>query len=89
MRVGFNENISYNGEVYHAQTEDGGLNNPVITTILFKGGAIIVSRRTSYADIIKTDRLDEIVTGLMKEQHRSVLNDLCSGAIQLKGSGGQ
>ncbi|WDT80574.1 MAG: hypothetical protein MPW14_01900 [Candidatus Manganitrophus sp.] len=38
MLSGINTDIQFKGEVYHVQTEDGGTNNPIITTLLFKGG---------------------------------------------------
>lgn len=79
MQRGFNENIEYNGKVYHVQTEDSGVKRPVITTIVLKGGAIIASKRTSYADISKFDKLDEVVRDLMKEQHDKVIEDLKQG----------
>lgn len=81
MNTGYNQNISYRGEVYHIQTEDGGRKNPVITTILFKGGVIIASRKVSYSDIIRSDKLDQVVKELIKEQHTGMLRDLRAGAF--------
>jgi hypothetical protein len=79
MHFGINENISYNGRTYHVQTEDGGLGNPVVTTVLFRDGTIVASRRTGYADIIKSDKLEVVVREIMREQHGSVLTDLWAG----------
>ena len=73
MNVGFNHNIMYKGEVYHIQTEDSGVANPHIVTLLYQAGTIIGSRKTSYADIIKMDNLDKVVEELMKEQHKEML----------------
>lgn len=81
MQVGINENFNYDGEVYHAQTEDGGVNNPVITTVLFRGGTIIASKRTNYSDILKSDKLALVVGQIMREQHRGVLKDLVTGIL--------
>lgn len=81
MNVGFNQNVNFNGEVYHAQTEDGGPANPVITTVLFKGGVIIASRRTNYSDIIRSDKRDLVVRQVMKEQHDGLIDDLKAGRI--------
>ncbi len=81
MNVGFNQNVSFNGEVYHTQTEDGGPANPVITTVLFKGGVIIASRRTNYSDIIRSDKRDIVVRQVMREQHDGLINDLMTGRI--------
>ena len=79
MVVGFNHNIQYKGVVYHVQTEDSGLGRPNIITLLYHGGTILASRKTSYADIIKIDHLEKIVEDLMKEQHKGMLRSLKAG----------
>jgi len=79
MVVGFNHNFSYKGQVYHVQTEDSGIKNPHIITLLYRGGTILASKKTSYADIIKVDNLDAVVEELMKGQHREMLRLLKNG----------
>lgn len=78
MVVGFNHNIKYKGEVFHVQTEDSGVANPHIITLLYRGGTILASIKTSYADIIKVDNLDQVVEDLMKEQHKDMMRRLKS-----------
>ena len=41
MVVGFNHNVMYKGEVFHVQTEDSGITNPHIITLLYRGGTIL------------------------------------------------
>lgn len=79
MNVGFNHNVMYRGEIFHVQTEDSGIANPHIITLLYRGGTIICSRKTSYADIIKMDNLGQVVQELMKEQHKDMLRRLKNG----------
>jgi hypothetical protein len=79
MVVGFNHNIMYRGEMFHVQTEDSGINNPHIITLLYRGGTIIASRKTGYADILKIENLEKVVEELMKEQHKDVLRRLKNG----------
>lgn len=79
MVVGFNHNFRYAGEIYHIQTEDSGLRSPNIVTLLYQGGTILASKKTSYADIAKVDNLDQVVEELMKEQHKNMLRDLKAG----------
>ena len=79
MVVGFNHNFSYKGQVYHVQTEDSGIRNPHIITLLYRGGTILASKKTSYADIIKIDSLETVVEELMKTQHREMLRLLKNG----------
>jgi hypothetical protein len=79
MVVGFNHNFRYRGEVYHIQTEDSGVKSPNIVSLLYQGGTILASKKTSYADISKVDNLDKVVEELMKEQHKGMLRSLKSG----------
>jgi hypothetical protein len=79
MVVGFNHNFRYKGEVYHIQTEDSGVRSPNIVTLLYQGGTILGSKKTSYADIAKVDNLDQVVEELMKEQHKEMLRSLKAG----------
>jgi len=79
MVLGFNHNVVYKGEVFHVQTEDSGVNNPHIITLLYRGGVILCSKKTSYADILMMDNLESVVEELMKAQHRDMLRRLKSG----------
>jgi hypothetical protein len=79
MVVGFNHNFRYRGEVYHVQTEDSGRKNPHIITLLYHGGTILASKKTSYADIATTDHLERVVEDLMKTQHKEMLRRLKDG----------
>ena len=76
MIVGFNHNITYRGVSFHVQTEDSGLKSPHLVTLLYHGGTIISSQRTSYADIVKVDNLDRVIEELAKEQHKGMLRRL-------------
>lgn len=79
MIVGFNHNVTYQGVGFHVQTEDGGLKRPQLVTLLYHGGTIIVSQKTTYADIVKVDDLDHVVEDLAKEQHKEMLRGLTKG----------
>lgn len=79
MVLGYNHNIMYKGEVFHVQTEDSGIATPHIITLLYKGGVILCSRKTSYADILKIESLEEVVAELMKEQHKEMMRRLKAG----------
>ena len=79
MIVGFNHNVTYRGVGFHVQTEDSGLKSPQLITLLYHGGTIISSQKTTYADIIKVDNLEQVVEELAKEQHKGMLRRLTSG----------
>lgn len=79
MLVGYNTNISYKGDVYHVQTEDSGQTNPLIVTLLYHKGAILASRKTSYAQIISDPDFGEKVRRIMLIQHKGMIKELLSG----------
>jgi hypothetical protein len=79
MVLGFNHNVVYKGEVFHVQTEDSGIKNPHIITLLYRGGVILCSKKTSYADILMMDNLDSVIEELMKAQHKELMRRLKSG----------
>lgn len=84
MVLGFNHNLMYKGEVFHVQTEDSGVANPHIITLLYRGGVIISSKKTSYSDILKMDNLEVVVEELMKEQHKEIMRRLKTGEFDEK-----
>ena len=79
MIVGFNHNILYQGVGFHVQTEDSGLKSPSLVTLLYHGGTIVSSQKTSYADILDVDNLNHVVEELAKEQHKGMLRRLTKG----------
>jgi hypothetical protein len=84
MVLGFNHNLTYKSELFHVQTEDSGVANPHIITLLYRGGVIISSKKTSYADILKMDCLETVVEELMKEQHKEMMRNLKAGNFDEK-----
>jgi hypothetical protein len=83
MLTGYNTDFKFQGKIYHVQTEDGGVNSPFITSLLYSKGEILASRKTSYADIAKADCLDEVVREIMMEQHKQMIRDLMHGKLDL------
>ncbi|MEW5739784.1 MAG: hypothetical protein AB1938_12710 [Myxococcota bacterium] len=87
--TGFNHNIKHKGKVYHVQTEDSGVANPHIITHLFVGGNILATKKSSYADIVKSENLPELVRELMEEQHKEMLRNLINGSYDNVDKGAQ
>lgn len=79
MLVGYNTNVPYKGKLYHVQTEDNGLKNPVIVTLLYYQGAILASKKTSYRHLVEEPDWKKKVEDMMKEQHKTLMKELISG----------
>jgi hypothetical protein len=79
-QMGFNNNVKYQGQVFHVQTEDSGLDAPHIITHLFAdGGRIIKSHKRSYAPDVHRPDVAQHVRGLMKGQHMEMVLHLREG----------
>ncbi len=84
MITGFNTDVTYRGVVYHVQTEDKGTDNPLIETLIYKGGEILGSRRLPYAEL--AERHDEkAITHLMEEQHTAMIAEVRRGKFDPEG----
>ena len=77
--TGFNTDVRYRGLVYHVQTEDKGKDNPLIETLIYKGGEILASRRLPYADIVSGPDTEKAITHLMEEQHKAMILEVKKG----------
>lgn len=77
--TGFNSDVKYKGKVYHVQTEDKGTENPLIETLIYKGGEILASRRLPYKDLIEGDDTEAAISHLMEEQHNTMILEVKRG----------
>ena len=58
MITGFNTDVKHKNRVFHIQTEDKGEANPCVESLVYVGGEILATKRTSYAEIV-ADGVDE------------------------------
>jgi hypothetical protein len=79
--TGFNSDVKYKGLVYHVQTEDKGQVNPLIETLIYRGGEILASRRLPYAEITEGDNAEETISRLMEEQHNAMILEVKRGGF--------
>ncbi len=78
MITGFNTDVKYRGVVYHVQTEDKGTANPLIETLIYKGGEILGSRRLPYGELVKNHD-EAAITKLMEDQHKAMIMEVKRG----------
>ena len=78
MIFGFNTDVPVKSAVYHVQTEDRGVRNPVIESIIYIGGRIVDQVRTPYLPQVAGP--SQIETMLHK-QHRQLVESIRSGSF--------
>ena len=82
MITGFNTDIEHDGVVYHVQTEDKGLDSPLILSLVYSGGAILASKRSRYEDLIVSGFDEELLAQRLKRQHRLICAAINAGRIE-------
>ena len=87
--TGFNTDVKHRGLVYHVQTEDKGKDNPLIETLIYKGGEILASRRLPYSELIQDTDAEKAITKLMEEQHKAMILEVKRGKLRAARGAGQ
>ena len=81
MLTGYNTDITHKGVVYHIQTEDGGETNPFIVSLVYQGGRILASKKTSYKQILGSDSLLSELRQMLEDQHRNMIRAIVKGTL--------
>lgn len=80
MITGYNTDVRHGNRVFHVQTEDKGLGNPKIETLIYVGGEILDSYRGGYDDLIANGVPSEsLIQDRMNDQHKAVIRDIKNG----------
>lgn len=82
MITGFNTDIEHDGVVYHVQTEDKGIETPLILSLVYSGGAILASKRSRYEDLIAAGYSDEALSERLTRQHKLICAAIHAGRIE-------
>jgi hypothetical protein len=80
--TGFNTDVEHDGVVYHVQTEDKGLDSPLILSLVYTGGAILASKRSPYQDLIEQGFDEAVLADRLKRQHRLICAAIRAGRVE-------
>jgi hypothetical protein len=80
--TGYNTDVPHEGVVYHVQTEDKGLETPIILSLVYVGGAILASKRAPYDDLIAAGFDEAILAERIQRQHKLICAALHSGRLE-------
>ncbi|HJV91691.1 MAG TPA: hypothetical protein VJ623_15370 [Holophagaceae bacterium] len=79
MITGYNTDVRHGNRVFHVQTEDKGIGNPKVETLIYVGGEILDSYRSSYEDLIASGMQEDVLQARMDEQHKAIIKDIKNG----------
>ena len=82
MITGFNTDVEHDGVVYHVQTEDKGLDSPLILSLVYAGGAILASKRVPYDDLVRSGFDERALSERLQRQHKLICAAIRAGRIE-------
>jgi hypothetical protein len=80
--TGFNTDVEYQGVTYHVQTEDKGLETPLILSLVYSGGAILASKRSPYDDLIAVGFNEQTLAERLQRQHKLICAAINAGRLE-------
>jgi hypothetical protein len=80
--TGFNTDIEYDDTTYHVQTEDKGLETPLILSLVYDGGTILASKRSRYEDLIESGFDEKVLAERLQKQHNLICAAIRGGRIE-------
>lgn len=81
MLPGHNEDVKFEGKIYHVQTEDKGKKNPIIETLVYLKGTIVAARRRSYAKELAAGMPDLDLYRILDQQHKQIKALILKGQL--------
>jgi len=84
MITGYNTDVRHGEVVFHVQTEDKGVSNPLIESLVYVGGQVLASKRASYAEMIAEGKEEKDIVAFMDHQHRTMIAAIRHGKLDGK-----
>lgn len=82
MITGFNTDIEYEGVTYHVQTEDKGVDTPLILSLVYDRGTILASKRSSYDDLLAEKFDEKVLAQRLQKQHKLICAAVRAGRLE-------
>lgn len=79
---GFNTDVEFGGVTYHIQTEDKGLETPIILSLVYDRGTILAAKRQPYDDLVDKGFDEKVLADRLNKQHKTICAAIKKGRIQ-------
>ncbi|HEX8638921.1 MAG TPA: hypothetical protein VF692_12710, partial [Pyrinomonadaceae bacterium] len=80
--TGFNTDVEYQGVVYHVQTEDKGVETPLILSLVYNRGTILASKRSPYNDLLGGNLDERALAARLQKQHKTICAAVSAGRFE-------
>jgi hypothetical protein len=84
MITGYNTDVRHGETVLHVQTEDKGVDNPYLESVIYVRGQVLAAKRTGYARLLEEGKGEKEIAAVMEHQHRTILAAIRAGRFDAK-----
>jgi len=84
MLTGYNTDVRHGELVLHVQTEDKGLDNPAIESVIYLRGRVLAAKRTPYQQLLDDGKGEREIAAVMEHQHRTIVTAIKSGRFDAR-----
>lgn len=84
MITGYNTDVRHGEIVLHVQTEDKGVENPFIESVIYVRGQVLAAKRSGYAQLLEEGKGATEIAAMMEHQHRTILAAIRAGRFDAK-----
>ena len=79
---GFNTDVKVGKTVFHVQTEDRGVGNPVLDTTIYLKGRVLAKRSTSYQEFLASPDFNQSeLHAMLERQHKQFIEEIRAGKL--------
>lgn len=82
MISGFTTSVSHDGINYQVQTEDKGRAVEAIVSLVYRGGTVLLSKRTPYEDLLGPDFDSDELARHLRHQHKVICAAVGAGKLE-------
>ncbi len=76
---GLNTEIEHRGILLHVQTQDKGMKDQYVESLIYATGKLLASRKTSYTSFLNSPEIEEKIYQIIKDQHEKILQEIEEG----------
>ena len=89
MTQGYNTRFDYKGSKFHVQTQDKGLNDHYVESLIYRSGQLLTSKKTFYTSFLNSPNLKKMISRIMEDQHKAIIQEIADGKFDRFLGGGE
>ncbi len=79
MISGYNTRFDYKGAKFHVQTQDKGVTEHYVESLIYRSGELLTSKKTFYTSFLNSPNLKKMIARITEDQHKAIIQEIADG----------